>query len=597
MKFIWENPVVVFVLTKLTIDDTPPITTLNLFFFLGVILLTAVAALFFLSSLGSRYDQVSDFPKRRELYRWLGLLLTLGTGLLLVGAGSLIVENSEMVKNNLKQASTTLVSSGAGAFLLAYLGRKKADERGKIIKCLILAGLILFNYGLLLGMIHLSTFVRAHDFFEFPLSVPLLGLIPPLLIFGFADVNHVSMHRYYRDRLLEAYMPRPEDAEKAYKDPTHKPNFKEPSGFCLHETPATQLPYHIINTNMVTVDSKRTKLRGRGGENFIFSPLYCGSENTSYIKTTTEGPYREMNLATAFSISGAAVSPNNGATRSKPLAFFMTLINARLGYWISNPHPDKRSFLKLEEKSRNYSNVFKEMLGWNLNEEQSCVNLTDGGHYENLAMYELVRRECDFIIISDAGADPDWKFSDLARAIELVRVDFGAAVEINTQPIRPNPETGISETAFQYGKITYESGKEGTLLYIKTTVIAGLPEDIYGYKRVNESFPDESTSDQFFDERQFEAYRELGYQIGKRAFDPNAQKSDAEAEKTDTVKVQKFDMKSKGITKKIKKPTAEKSKTVKLKPAKAKVSKAKVSKAKVSKAKASKAKVSKRKTR
>ena len=59
----------------------------------------------------------------------------------------------------------------------------------------------------------------------------------------------------------------------------------------------------------------------------------------------------------------------------------------------------------------------------------------------------------------------------------------------------------------------------GTLFYVKTTLISGLPADLYGYKQAHEAFPDEPTADQFFDERQFEAYRELGYQIGQQLLD------------------------------------------------------------------------------
>ena len=80
----------------------------------------------------------------------------------------------------------------------------------------------------------------------------------------------------------------------------------------------------------------------------------------------------------------------------------------------------------------------------------------------------------------------------------------------------------MSESAAVSGKIRYVDGSEAKLLYINTSIIAGLSEDIYGYRRAHESFPDEPTSDQFFDEVQFEAYRELGFQIGRHTFENNS---------------------------------------------------------------------------
>ncbi|MCP4665942.1 MAG: hypothetical protein GY849_06215 [Deltaproteobacteria bacterium] len=154
------------------------------------------------------------------------------------------------------------------------------------------------------------------------------------------------------------------------------------------------------------------------------------------------------------------------------------------------------------------------MLGRGLDEKRWHVHLSDGGHFENLGLYELIRRRCRYIIVSDAGADPKWKFGDLGRAIEMARVDFGARVDLDTRPLMPPGKNEASPLPFVLGKVTYNNGAFADLIYIKTAITKGLPEDVYAYCRVNPSFPDETTIDQFFDERQFEAYRELGFQIG-----------------------------------------------------------------------------------
>lgn len=287
----------------------------------------------------------------------------------------------------------------------------------------------------------------------------------------------------------------------------------------LCEIPQTEAPYHIINANVQLTGSPTPKYRTRAGDNFVFSPLYCGSNATGFL-ATRDYLGGTMNLATALAISGAAVDPNTCFTRSRPLTFLMTLFNARLGYWARNPRHS--ALTKGLSRPRWYWYIFRELFSRGLDENNWHVHLSDGGHFENLGLYELVRRRCRVIIVSDAGADPEWSFSDLAHVIELVRLDFGAKVEINIEPLKPFGTERISPRAFVEGKITYikkegEPGPEfATLIFIKTAMISGLTEDINGYRRQHPVFPDESTLDQFFDEKQFEAYRELGFQVGER---------------------------------------------------------------------------------
>ncbi|MEE9465917.1 MAG: hypothetical protein V3W14_10135, partial [Candidatus Neomarinimicrobiota bacterium] len=273
-------------------------------------------------------------------------------------------------------------------------------------------------------------------------------------------------------------------------------------------------PYHILNTNVQLVGSDDPRLSGRGGDNFILSPLYCGACSLDYAKTESYVGGR-MNLATALAISGAAVDPNTSVTRSRPLSFIMTLLNIRLGYWIQNPAYSAR-FFRVAGRSLWY--MLRDLFGTGLNEQCRKVHLSDGGHFENLGLYELIRRRCRYIIVSDAGADPDWNFGDLARVTELVRADFGAEIDLDIREFEHDAETGKSQKGFIFGTVEYDDGVTANLLYIKTALIdEKLPADILGYHRLNPKFPDESTADQFFDERQFEAYRELGFILGRKA--------------------------------------------------------------------------------
>jgi hypothetical protein len=284
----------------------------------------------------------------------------------------------------------------------------------------------------------------------------------------------------------------------------------------LHTIPQTAAPYHLINTNIQTVGSRLPKLKERGGDSFIFSPLFCGSDCTSYVQSQ-DYIKGKVNLATAMAISGAAVDPNTYATRSRPLTFLMTLLNVRLGYWIRNPRTTALG--NVQWRNPSWYKIFSEMLGRGLNEKSSSMHLSDGGHFENLGLYELIRRECKYIIVCDAAEDVNYVFNDLAKAVERVRVDFGAEITIDTRPIRPvNKAKKVSKEACVVGEVRYKSGLEGVIVYVNTTLVENLTEDIYAYQRKNQAFPDQGTGDQFFDEQQFEAYRELGSQLGVRYF-------------------------------------------------------------------------------
>ncbi|HEX5637479.1 MAG TPA: hypothetical protein VFY78_10365, partial [Gammaproteobacteria bacterium] len=99
-----------------------------------------------------------------------------------------------------------------------------------------------------------------------------------------------------------------------------------------------------------------------------------------------------------------------------------------------------------------------------------------------------------------------------------VRVDFGTAIVIDVDNLHPQGDQRLSQQPYVLGNIYYKDGTQGILLYIKTCMVAGLNDELYSYRREHPLFPDEPTSDQFFSEKQFEAYRELGFQLGRKIF-------------------------------------------------------------------------------
>jgi hypothetical protein len=225
--------------------------------------------------------------------------------------------------------------------------------------------------------------------------------------------------------------------------------------------------------------------------------------------------------------SAAAVNPNagvsgEGATRNTIVSVMFIILNIRLGFWMTNPTK------KPWKMPPNFfvPGLNGQLLGRGLKETNRNIQLSDGGHFENLGIYELIRRELSVIIVSDGGADPHFNFDDLANAAEKVRVDFGAQIEFlkeyNLGDLLPDSaedslfakKYAVARNGFAVADISYASGKKGKLYYVKLTMVENLPTNVYSYKGVNPQFPHQSTADQFFDEKQFEAYRELGYKIG-----------------------------------------------------------------------------------
>ena len=244
-------------------------------------------------------------------------------------------------------------------------------------------------------------------------------------------------------------------------------------------------------------------------------------------------------LATAVAISGASVNPNTGAggvgpTRKPMLSLLMALLNIRLGYWVPHPGACQRH----QPVASHFRAAFYEVSRRGYSEHRDMIQISDGGHSENLGVYELIRRKVKLIICCDGAADPDSEFVDLQVLTRRIAVDFGARIEFDRSnrlekliPREPDPQAVLNRDArvnaypvgvklaqrgHIKGTIIYDDDTEATLILLKTTMIQGLSLLVKGYKAANCDFPDQSTADQFFDEEQFEAYRELGYEIADR---------------------------------------------------------------------------------
>ena len=386
------------------------------------------------------------------------------------------------------------------------------------------AGLFLFGF-------FLVTYALAYALSGQPrVILDILLLAAVSAVFGTqANINYTSIHRYYRDRLMETFMP---DIPGALKDQTGAARGADQARLATLFDPAQPHgPYHLINTNVVLADSPQRVYRHRGGDSFTLAPLYCGSNATGWRRTDEfSGGY--LTLATAVAVSGAAVNPNTGVggiglTRARLVSFVMALLDLRLGYWVTHPVRGKD-----QDRAPNHlfpgAYAFANLLGleqFGLNEHRSFLQLSDGGHFENTGVYELVRRRARLIIVCDAGADGHFSFSDFQTTIRRIDQDFGVRItalpDASPDLVVPAPaapprfpkDTDFSEQGHLVGCITYPDDSRGWLIYLKAALTTDLSFKVKGYAAEHREFPHQSTADQFFDDVQFEAYRELGSQL------------------------------------------------------------------------------------
>jgi hypothetical protein len=159
---------------------------------------------------------------------------------------------------------------------------------------------------------------------------------------------------------------------------------------------------------------------------------------------------------------------------------------------------------------------FLELSG-RMSEKTSYLNVSDGGHIENLGIYELLRRRCKFVIAIDGEADSKRSFGGLLTLTQLAKIDLGVTIEPDLADLRTNSE-GYGRAHFGLSRIEYENGEYGLLLYIKSSLTGNESEFLKKYRAENPAFPHQSTAQQLFSETQFEAYRALGEHIAQDLF-------------------------------------------------------------------------------
>jgi hypothetical protein len=333
-----------------------------------------------------------------------------------------------------------------------------------------------------------------------------------LVMSWFVPVNRFSLHGMYTQRLIRTFL----GASRLHRHPNGFTGFDAKDDICVHDLESVR-PLHVICTTLNAVSSTHIGRHEKQSESFTFTPLHVGNHNVGY-RAAREygsdggGQGTGLSLGMAMAVSGAAASPAMGMYSSKSLAFLLTLANARLGLWFGNPQSN--SSWRNSEPPLGVGPLMRELLGLTT-DRNPYVYLSDGGHYENLALWEMVARRCRFIIVSDAGCDPEYTFDDLANAVRRIRLDLGIPIQFDSLEItragqnHGNPHAAIGR--IKYSVVDGENAPDGTILYLKATLSGDEPIDIRNFSAGDPLFPHDSTANQFFDEARFESYRLLGF--------------------------------------------------------------------------------------
>ena len=340
----------------------------------------------------------------------------------------------------------------------------------------------------------------------------------------FFEINIFGLNQFYRNRIVRCYL----GATR------WTPGFRKPQPFTKFDgkddMPLSTLgspdapttlspcvgnfrgPFPIFNCALNLGGSSDLALHTRHSASFSLTPLRCGADRRRVGYAPTKSRFGDfangVMLGQAVAISGAAASPNMGYNTSPLVAFMLTMFNVRLGWWFPNPgqHAWNNRGLRF---SLYY--LLKELFGV-ADEKNLFVNVSDGGHFENLGIYELVRRRCKVIIAADAECDEVLQFGSLGNLVRLCETDFGVKIDIDVSSIRQQKD-GFSLSHCTIGKIIYSNGSIGYLVYLKASVSGDEDVGVTQYRSVHPSFPHETTANQFFSEDQFESYRKLGQHV------------------------------------------------------------------------------------
>ena len=390
------------------------------------------------------------------------------------------------------------------------------------------------------------------------------GLLAITLLLWFATIvigqsraflNLSTFSSFYSSRLRRAYLGATNEDRYRSRDTNRFDEDFANDDIALERYYAEGVaaPVHLIGVTINDTASSSSAIiqRDRRGKPLTVSPAgFCYTPRSARDPITAipfgggaQGPDM-LPLSAWVGISGAAASTGLGQYGSIGLSLLSGLSNVRLGQWW---RPGKAAVRKRSPAWNSVQWRLKdEFIGRFPGSDQSQWYLTDGGHFENTGVYELVRRRVGFIVMCDNGADPDYAFGDLVSLTRRIKIDFDADLAFLGEdeldgllgPRTPHrevfgdlPAIGLQVTGdarigpyAALGRICYgESGRLGTLLLVKPRICGREAIDLVAYAKSNPPFPQQSTLDQSYDEAQWESQYRLGLLIADAVFGPSGQ--------------------------------------------------------------------------
>lgn len=399
-------------------------------------------------------------------------------------------------------------------------------------------------------------------------------------------LNGSSFQGFYSSRLARAYLgasngQRFYSTEDQRKKRMSVAETLSKDDISLEDYYATRTagPLHLINVTVnLTVDpAEQLVQRDRKGNPLCVAPYLFPDENVAKKQSVSfiyngERKHRDINnlwnseitrsltLGQWIGTSGAAFTTGLGRATSLGLSLVLGISNVRLGtWWPANfTENENTPYVRKDPDFAQYlptqTYFFYEFTGHYHGHRRDFMYLSDGGHFDNTAAYELLRkdRKIDLIVLCDCGCDPTYQFDDLTNLIRLARIDqsleikedtgvltnstlanvFGSIGEFKNPPEADSSKCALLFNVFRRAEPNLPNDKlehVSRILVIKPRLISSLAADVFNYARVNPDFPNQTTADQFFDEAQFESYRQLGLSIGQKIFGDGSNERTAKA--------------------------------------------------------------------
>ena len=375
-----------------------------------------------------------------------------------------------------------------------------------------------------------------------------------LFLWRTANITEWSLYPFYRRRLAAAFNlqrvapPAWGLSPIAVQGPDHeKVDVEERSDEQtgrLSESQADSIPTLLVCAAANISDYGVTPT-GSNVTSFVFSSQWIGGPTVGAMPTEayekrTANYAQELKLPAAMAMSGAALAPSMGKLTRRPLRMLLAIGNVRLGVWLPNPRLVaggvglKKPRHAVDDETYNYLSrprpdyLVKELTGRN-RVDARFLYITDGGHYENLGLVELLRRGCQWVWCIDAAGDPTGSFSTLGQAIALANAELGVEVTIDPEvAIVPEADPGddgnpnnplLVKDVWRRGTIRYADGSKGTLIYIRAAVSRDAPWSVRAFQHRFPAFPNDPTANQLYDGERFDAYRILGSFAVQRAWE------------------------------------------------------------------------------